>query len=86
MYYSKNVNSDAVQVIYYTDVTDVGQLQAQANLSDAALIAAAVAKSKVTWDEDEICDALGLEYLSQPTPTPTPEPTPEPSPEPTPEP
>jgi len=86
VYYSKNVHSDGVQVMYHTDVPGVGNLQAQTVLSDTALIAAAVTKGKATWDEDELCDALGLEYIPRPTPAPTPEPTPEPTPAPTPEP
>ena len=76
MYYSKNVNSDAVQVIYYTDVPNVGQLQEHVTLSDVALITAAATKGKATWDEDELCDALGLEYIPTTTPEPTTEPTP----------
>lgn len=59
--YRKNINSDAVVVAYTVVVPDVGDLYKQELLSDAALVEAAQLKGKSTWDEEELCDALGLE-------------------------
>lgn len=58
--YRKSVVSDVV-VAYKVVVPDVGELYKQDVLSDAALVQAAVDKNKTTWDEEELCEALGLE-------------------------
>jgi hypothetical protein len=59
--YRKSVLSDAVVVAYKVVVPDVGDLYKQDILSDTELILAAQSKQKTTWDEEEICEALGLE-------------------------
>lgn len=59
--YRKYVGSDTVSVTYNVEVPDVGTLSKFAGLSDVALVEAAVLKGKTTWDEEELCEALGLE-------------------------
>lgn len=59
--YRKSVVSDAVIVSYKVVIPDVGELYKQDVLSDTELILAAQAKQKTTWDEEELCEALGLE-------------------------
>lgn len=59
--YRKTTFSDSVIVLYKVVVDDVGELFKQESLSDLALIDAAQLKGKSTWDEEELCEALGLE-------------------------
>ena len=59
--YRKYVGSDVVSVLYTVEVPDVGILTKSAGLSDAELVQTAVDKGKSTWDEEELCEALGLE-------------------------
>jgi hypothetical protein len=59
--YRKSIVSDAVIVSYKVVIPDVGELYKQDMLSDAELILAAQGKQKTTWDEEELCEALGLE-------------------------
>jgi hypothetical protein len=59
--YRKSVVSDVVVVSYKVVVPDVGEMYKQDLLSDVELILAAEAKQKTTWDEEELCEALGLE-------------------------
>ncbi len=59
--YRKSVVSDAVVVSYKVIVPDVGEIYKQDVLSDAALVVTAQGKGKSTWDEEELCEALGLE-------------------------
>ena len=59
--YRKFVGSDVVSVLYTIEVPGVGVLTKSDGLSDAALVEAAVLKGKTTWDEEELCEALGLE-------------------------
>lgn len=59
--YRKYVGSDVVSVLYTIDVPGAGVLTKSEGLSDIALVEAAVLKGKTTWDEVELCEALGLE-------------------------
>lgn len=59
--YRKYVGSDTISVLYNVDIPDVGVITKSAGLSDAELVQAAIAKGKTTWDEEELCEALGLE-------------------------
>jgi hypothetical protein len=61
--YRKATFSDSVIVLYKVVVDDVGEIFKQESLSDSALIEAAQLKGKSTWDEAELCDALGLESV-----------------------
>lgn len=59
--YRKYVGSDTISVLYNVDIPDVGVITKSAGLSDAELVQAAITKGKTTWDEEELCEALGLE-------------------------
>lgn len=59
--YRKYVGSDLVSITYNVEIPDVGIINKFAGLSDVELVQAAVAKGKTTWDEEELCEALGLE-------------------------
>ena len=62
--YSKYTNDDSLRVVWYTYVPLVGEFDKTDILSDVALISLANEKEKTTWDEDEICESLGLEYIN----------------------
>lgn len=66
MWFQKAMSNDMVTVNYSITIDTIGTLYKDVILSDIALCELAASKNKTTWDEQDICEMLELDYPQSP--------------------